>query len=77
MARKVILPSGAVAYVENILADGTVRDSMEGYVIPYDEAHIPIMKRFFAICDAIESRIAAREAEAELAQENALTENDI
>ena len=37
MAKKVVLPSGTVAYVINVLADGTVRDSMEGYTIPYNE----------------------------------------
>ncbi|MBS7174601.1 BOW99_gp33 family protein [Massiliimalia timonensis] len=37
MARKVVLSSGKVAYVTNIMADGTVRDSMEGYTLPYNE----------------------------------------
>ena len=37
MAKKVVLSSGKVAYVTNILKDGTVRDSMEGFEIPYNE----------------------------------------
>ena len=37
MARKVVLSSGKVTYVTNIMADGTVRDSMEGYMLPYNE----------------------------------------
>ena len=37
MAKKVTLSSGKVAYVTNILKDGTVRDSMEGFEVPYNE----------------------------------------
>ena len=73
MAKKVVLPSGNVAYVTNTLADGTVRDSMEGYVIPYDEAHIPIVKQLFQICDSIRICQAEREREKllkELQEEN-------
>lgn len=35
--REVILSSGKKAYVTHIMADGTERDSMEGYPIPYNE----------------------------------------
>lgn len=35
--REVILSTGKKAYVTNILADGTERDSMEGYKVPYNE----------------------------------------
>ena len=37
MAKKVVLSSGKIAYVTNILKYGTVRDSMEGFEIPYNE----------------------------------------
>lgn len=63
MSRKVITSRGNVAYIKNTLHDGTVRDSMEGYVIPYDEYHIPIVKRLFLICEQIEKNKAIREAE--------------
>lgn len=37
MARKIICLSGKEAYITNILADGTERDDMAGYEMPYNE----------------------------------------
>lgn len=37
MAREVILPSGRKVYVTHTMADGSVRDSVAGYDVPYNE----------------------------------------
>ena len=37
MAKRVVTASGREAYITNVLSDGTVRDSMEGYTLPYNE----------------------------------------
>lgn len=63
MARKVITNEGNVAYVTHVLKDGTRLDTMEGYVIPYTEENIPIIKRFFSVCENILEQVEKRNAE--------------
>ena len=53
MARKVITNRGNVAYVTHVLKDGTRLDTMEGYVIPYNEQNIPVIQNFFNVCEHI------------------------
>ena len=32
-----VCPSGKIAYITHRMADGSIRDSVEGYEIPYNE----------------------------------------
>ena len=63
MARKVITNEGNVAYVTHVLKDGTRLDTMEGYVIPYTEENIPIIKRCLSVCENILEQVEKRNAE--------------
>ncbi len=70
MARKVITNEGNVAYVSHVLKDGTELDTMEGYVIPYTEKNIPVIKSFFNVCENILRQIEKRNAEKLLQQKS-------
>lgn len=50
------LSSGKVVNITNTMADGTVRDSMEGYVLEYNENTKHIFETAEAICRQIHAR---------------------
>ncbi len=65
-----ILPSGKVVNLINRMADGTIREDMEGFVLPYNEKTKGIYNTLEHICDSIarrerEEREKASQAERE------------
>lgn len=69
MARKFICPSGKVAYVTNVMKDGTVRDSMDGVVIRDIPENKEILDTFYAVMRNIIHRQQQERAAAEAAAE--------
>lgn len=70
MAQKVVLSSGKVAYITNTLADGTQRDSMEGFVLRENEQTKPIFDVFYSVLRSIQKREAEAARLAETASMN-------
>lgn len=62
---KRILPSGKVVNLINRMADGTIREDMEGFVLPYNEKTKGIYNTLEHVWDSIARREREKALQAE------------